>query len=547
VIEVVATLISDQMSKVFIEPCDEGVILSGKADAPCTKAQGRWILAATILASSMAFIDGTVVNVALPFLQKELNATVIGVQWVVEAYSLFLSALLLVGGGLGDRYGRKLIFLIGVALFAVSSIACGLATTINQLIVARAVQGIGGALLIPGSLAIISASFSPDRRGRAIGTWSGFSAITTAIGPILGGWLIEHVSWRAVFYLNVPLAIAVIVISMRYVPESRDTKSSGPFDWAGPTLATVGLAGVCFGLIESSRVGFENSIVIGPLIVGVVALVSFVFVESRVQNPMLPLSLLKSKDFTGANLLTLFLYAALSGLLLFLTLNLVQVQGFSATAAGAAFLPFVIIMFALSRWSGGLVDRYGARLPLIIGPVVAAIGLLMFTIPGIGANYWSDIFPAVCILGLGMAISVAPLTTTVMSFVDEELAGVASGINNAVSRTAGLLAIAVLGVFMLQVFSRRLQSHLERMDLPESTRQLIFDQRIKFAEIPVPQDLPALQQEEVRRAIAESFVAGYRVITVIAACLALSGAACSWLMIGKDRRTGTPKHRKSEV
>ena len=531
------------MSKVFIEPCDEGVILSGKAEAPCTKAQGRWILAATILASSIAFIDSTVVNVALPFLQKELNATVIGVQWVVEAYTLFLSALLLVGGGLGDRFGRKLVFLIGVTLFALSSIACGLATSITQLIVARAVQGIAGALLVPGSLAIISASFPPDQRGRAIGTWSGFSAITTAIGPVLGGWLIEHVSWRAVFFLNVPLAVAVIVISMRYVPESRDKGSSGPFDWAGPTLATIGLAGLCFGLIESSRIGFRNSTVVVALIIGAVALVLFVFVESRVRNAMLPLSLFKSKDFTGANLLTLFLYAALSGSMFFLTLNLVQVQGFSATAAGAAFLPFIIIMFTLSRWSGGLVDRYGARLPLIIGPTVAATGLLLLAIPTTGANYWSDVFPAVCVLGLGMAISVAPLTTTVMSSVDEELAGVASGINNAVSRTAGLLAIAVFGVFMLQVFSRSLQSHLEKMDLPESTRQLVFDQRIKLAGIQLPQDLPAPQQEELRRAISEPFVSGYRVIIVIAACLALSGSACSWLLIGKDK-TRTPKHRR---
>jgi EmrB/QacA subfamily drug resistance transporter len=535
------------MSKVFIEPCDEGVILSGKVEAPCTKAQGRWILAATILASSIAFIDSTVVNVALPFLQMDLNATVIGVQWVVEAYSLFLSALLLVGGSLGDRYGRRLVFLIGVTLFAVSSIACGLATSINQLIVARAVQGIGGALLVPGSLAIISASFPPDRRGRAIGTWSGFSAMTTAIGPVLGGWLIEHVSWRAVFFLNVPLAVAVIVISIRHVPESRDERSKGNFDWAGPTLATVGLVGICFGLIESSRMGFGNPNVIAALIVGVVALVSFIFVEARVQNPMLPLSLFNSKDFTGANLLTLFLYASLSGSMFFLTLNLVQVQGFSATAAGAAFLPFVIIMFALSRWSGSLVDRYGARVPLIIGPIVAAIGLLMFAIPNTGANYWSDIFPAVCILGFGMAISVAPLTTIVMNSVDEELAGVASGVNNAVSRTAGLLAIAVFGVFVLQVFSRSLQSYLERVNLPESTRQFIFDQRIKLAGIPLPQDLPAPQQEGLRRAIAESFVTGYRVITVIAACLALSSSACSWLMIGKDRRTGTPKRRKSEL
>src|SRR5258708_39671781 len=267
------------MAGVVRDPCDEGILLSRGQSAACSKSAGRWILAATILASSMAFIEGTVVNVALPFLQKSLNATVIGVQWVVEAYSLFLSALLLVGGSLGDGYGRRLVFLSGVVLFAIASAGCGLASGINQLIIARAVQGIGGALLVPGSLAIFSAAFSPEERGRAIGTWSGFSAITAAIGPVLGGWLIEHISWRAVFYINLPMAVAVVLISIRHVPESRDQGETGSMDWLGAALATFALGGFVFGLIESSRIGFSEPRVIGSLSVGVIFVILFLLFE----------------------------------------------------------------------------------------------------------------------------------------------------------------------------------------------------------------------------------------------------------------------------
>ena len=523
------------MAHVIREPCDEGVILGRKTGAPCTKSQRRWILAATILASSMAFIDGTVVNVALPSLQKNLDATVIGVQWVVEAYSLFLSALLLVGGSLGDRYGRRLIFLIGVGLFALASVGCGFAAGIDQLVIARAVQGVGGALLVPGSLAIISASFPPDQRGRAIGTWSGFSAITTAIGPVLGGWLVEHVSWRAVFFINVPLAAAVLAISFWHVPESRDKGETGSLDWFGAVLATIGLGGLVYGLIESSRVGFGNAGVLSSLLVGVVALGVFLFNETKARNPMLPLRLFRSRNFAGANLLTLLLYAALGGSLFFLTLNLIQVQGYSATAAGAAFLPFVLIMFALSRWSGGLVDHFGARLPLLIGPLIAAAGFAMFMLPGQSANYWSSFFPAVIVLGLGMAVSVAPLTTTVMGSVKEEQAGVASGINNSVSRTAGLLAIAVFGVVLLHTFSRNFDQHLTRIAVPQELRQSLYEQRVKLAGLELPANLNDDTRRQVKRAVAESFISGYRLIMFIAACLAVASATSAWLMIGKKK------------
>src|SRR5215216_1152215 len=504
---------------------------------------GRWILTATILASSMAFIDGTVVNVALPFLQTSLNATAIGIQWVIEAYSLFLSALLLVGGSLGDRYGRRRIFNIGVVIFAVASALCGFAANIEQLIVARALQGIGGAMLVPGSLALISSSFSEEKRGKAIGTWSGFSAITTAIGPVLGGWLVENISWRAAFFLNLPLALAVLLISIWKVPESREKNHRGSLDWLGAALATIGLGGVVYGLIESPRLGFSNSIVLLALVGGLISLAIFVVNEARAKNPMVPLGLFRSRDFSGANLLTLFLYAALGGFMFFFTLNLIQIQGYSATAAGASLLPFVVIMFTLSRWSGGLIDRFGARLPLTIGPTIAAAGFALFAVPAVSPNYWTSFFPAVVVLGLGMAITVAPLTTTVMGSVGEEQAGVASGINNAVSRTAGLLAIAVFGVMMLHGFSQTLASRIAEIPMDEQLKHSIYEQRVKLAALEVPPNTDSATLEKIKVAIAESFVSGFRMIMLASAALAVASGASSWFFIRKSR-LARPKQQR---
>src|SRR5438552_3667154 len=523
------------------QPCDEVLIHSKAAVAPCARTSGPWILAATILGSSMAFIDGTAVNVALPALQQSLGATVIDVQWVVESYSLLLSALLLMGGSLGDYYGRRRIFIAGVAIFSLASAWCGFATNVRELIFARAMQGAGGALLVPGSLAIISASFRDQDRGHAIGTWSGFTAITAAIGPVLGGWLIEHVSWRAVFFINLPLAAAVLIISLWRVPESRDENQKARLDWLGATLATISLGSLIYGLIESSRLYFGHPAVIAALSGGTFFLIVFLVVETRVKNPMLPLALFRSRDFTGANLLTLLLYSALGGTLFFLPLNLIQVQGYTATAAGAALLPFILIMFFLSRWSGGLVERYGGRLPMVIGPTIAAIGFALFILPGPGANYWTKFFPATVVLGVGMAISVAPLTTTVMNAVPRNRVGVASGINNAVSRVAGLLAIAVFGIVMFDVFNRSLDSRLSSLHLPASVKTALADQRINLAAAAVPEDLALPLQQAVRRSIDESFVQGFRTVMLLGAALALASGIASLLLIsGRAARAQPP-------
>ena len=483
----------------------------------------------------MAFIDGTVVNVALPALQTNLNATALDVQWVVEAYALLLSALLLVGGSLGDHYGRRRIFLVGVLIFAVASGACGFAGTIRQLIVARAFQGLGAALLVPGSLAIISNSFSEQERGRAIGTWSGFSAITAAIGPVLGGWLIEHVSWRAVFFINLPLAFLVILISLRHIAENSDRESTR-VDWLGAILAAAGLGALVYGLIKSSQVGFSDRSVMVVLVTAIAILILFVFVESRLAQPMLPFKLFRSRTFAGTNLLTFLLYAALGGTLFFLPLNLIQVQHYSPTAAGAALLPFILIISFLSRWSGGVIARYGAKLPLIAGPVVAALGYLLFLLPAIGGNYWTTFFPPVVVLGLGMAVTVAPLTTTVMNSIAQNRAGIASGVNNAVARTASLLAIAVLGVVMLHVFQGSLDRRLVDANLPASATQSVQTQSTKLAAIDIPRHLDAGTQQVIRRAIDESFVSGFRWVMAIGAALAGASAVTALFWIGPTAR-----------
>jgi EmrB/QacA subfamily drug resistance transporter len=518
------------MSQIGKPPCEEGVILSGTAATRCSAPSRRWTLVAAILGSSLAFIDGTVVNVTLPAIQHEMNATTADAQWIVESYALFLASLLLVGGVLGDRFGRKRIFMFGTGVFTLASIACALSGTVEPLIAARAIQGVGAALLVPGSLALISATFPPAERGAAIGTWSAFSGITAAVGPVMGGFLVEHYSWIWAFLVNAPIGAVLLAICTAKVPESKGM-DAGSIDAPGASLVTIGLAGLVFAFIEAPTRGWAATPIWAAIIVGVLALLVFVRVEMRVASPMLPLKLFRERHFTGANLLTLLLYAALGGSLFFLPLNLIQVQGYGATVAGAALLPFIAIMFVLSRWAGGLVERFGSKLPLTTGPMIAAAGFAMLALPSSQSGYWSAFFPAICVLGLGMSVTVAPLTTTVMNAVGKELAGTASGINNAVSRTAALLAIALFGFVLTQVFNATLDRQLGQLHAPAKLVSDVEAQRQKLAGMVVPNDYSKAAVAAVKHAVNVSFVAGFRWLMVISAVLALLSAVSAWIFI----------------
>ena len=384
---------------------------------------------------------------------------------------------------------------------------------------------------MPGGLAIIAASFDEAKRGAAIGTWSGFSAITAGIGPIIGGWLIEHVSWRAVFFINVPMALAVLLIAFFHVPESRDDDAEAALDWPGAALATVGLGALVYGLIESSNSSFGHPLVLASLLGGALLLAVFLYAEARSARPMLPLALFRSRNFAGANLLTVFLYTALSGGMFFFPLNLIQVQGYSATAAGAAWLPFIFIIFLLSRWSGELVQTYGAKAPLVAGPGIAALGFGLFLIPSVGGSYWTTFFPAMVLLGLGMAVSVAPLTTVVMNAVPANRAGVASGVNNAMSRIGGLFGVAVLGIVMVHSFNGELDRRLARMELTPEGRRVVAEQRVRLAGAELPFSLDDRARSELQQAINESFVAGFRLVMLAAAGLALVSAFVAFKVV----------------
>jgi len=481
----------------------------------------------------MAFIDGTVVNVALPSLQSSFNAGISDLQWVVESYGLLLGALTLVGGSLGDLFGRRRMFLLGVIVFTAASAWCGFAMSVEQLIIARSIQGIGAAFLVPGSLSLISTSFDEKTRGQAIGTWSGFTAITTAVGPLIGGWLIEHASWRWAFFINLPLGAAVVTISLWRIPESHGA-SAKRVDWLGALVVTAGLAGLVYGFIESVNLGWNDPRVFLSLILGFVCLILFVVVEARESSPMVPLTLFQSRAFTGANLLTLLLYGALGIWMFLFPMELIQIRGYSATAAGAAMLPLVVLMFALSRWSGGLVTRYGPKLPLIIGPLIAAAGFVLFAVLLSGNSYWTSFFPAALVLGFGMSVTVAPLTTTVMNSVDQDHVGTASGVNNSVARVSGVLATAVLGMLMVYAFSTHLDRSLTALKLPPNVVHDIQANRVKLAATKPPETLNAGTRDQVKASISAAFLYGFRLITLICAALAVASTVVA--MVTMPRR-----------
>ena len=421
--------------------------------------------------------------------------------------------------------------MIGVALFTVASMACGLSASVTALIAARSIQGVGAALLVPGSLSLLSAAFPESERGAAIGTWSAFSGIAAAVGPVIGGYLVDHHSWVWAFLLNAPIGVVLLLICAGKVQESTGSASREPVDGIGGVLATIGLAGVIFALIEAPAKGWTNGGVVSAAAIGIAALGGFGVWELRSAAPMLDMALFRQKDFAGANLLTLLLYAALGGSLYFLPLNLIQVQGYSAMWAGAALLPFVVIMFALSTWAGGLVDRHGSKPPLVIGPTIAALGFALFAVPSLDASYWTSFFPAVCVLGVGMSITVAPLTTTVMNSLGPDLAGVASGINNAVSRVAGLLAIAVFGVVLAWSFKANLEPQLHKAQAPPEAVSAIVAEAGKLAGAEIPQQLPAALRVELKHAVGRSFVSGFRWVMALSAALAVLSAVSAALLI----------------
>jgi EmrB/QacA subfamily drug resistance transporter len=464
------------------------------------------VILATVLGSSMVLLDATVVNVALPTIGRQLGASLGGLQWTVSAYTLTLAGLILLGGSLGDRLGRRRMFLIGVCWFALASALCGLAPGIGVLIAARALQGIGGALLTPGSLAIIQASFAPDDRPRAVGAWSGFGGVAGAAGPLLGGWLVQVAGWRWVFLINLPVAAVVIAVAMRHVPETRDPSAHGRFDIAGAALAAIALAGVSYALIEAPGAG-SGPRVTAAAVIGVAAFAAFIATERRrgrspgATPPMLPLEVFASRQFSAVNIVTFLVYGAFGSVFFLLVLQLQVASGFTPLQAGAALLPVTVLMLALSSRAGGLAQRIGPRRLMVGGTLICAVGLLLMTRVGVGASYVADVLPAVTVFGLGLSLTVAPLTATVLASADARHAGVASGVNNAVARSAGLLAVA---------------------------------------------GLPALVGLRIGHGTATAFVSGFRAAMVVSACLLVVGAVLSALLIDDDVLLRRPDHEAPE-
>lgn len=467
----------------------------------------------------MAFIDGTVINVALPALQAAFRSTGSTLQWIIEAYSLSLASLLLLGGSFGDLYGRKRTFMVGVVIFAASSAICGMATDPSIVIIGRAVQGIGGALLVPGSLALISAFFSEETRGQAIGIWSGATAVAACVGPLLGGWLIQNASWRAIFFLNIPIALTVLIACIWKVPESRNPHATRP-DWIGAALAAAGLGLFTFALIE----GGDHPLRYWPVgLVGALLICGFVIWEWYSDHPMMPLDVFRSTSFSIANIVTLLIYAALSGALYYLPLHLIQIQHYTATQAGSVLLPLTILIAVLSRWTGGLVKRVGAKFPLVIGSILTSGGYALLLLLEPEGTYRGTVLPGVILLGLGLAIIVAPLTTTIMNSVGREHSGTASGINNAISSVASLLAISVCGAIFSAAFAGHLQIGLSNSSLPDAMRRQIFVHRGELGGMIV-------SSPDARKIVDQAFVASLHLILMLSCALSiLSAIVCVFL------------------
>lgn len=504
-------------------------------------AQGKWLMVATIMASSMAFIDGSALNVILPSLQEKLQATSAELFWVLNSYLLILAALVLVGGALGDTHGRKKVFMIGIGIFIVGSICCGFAPNVNLLIAFRALQGVGGALMIPGSLSLISSSIHEKERGKAIGTWSAVTTMVSIGGPILGGFLGDHGLWRYIFFINVPIGIAALLILWKSVHET-EIENCTSIDYAGAFTLALGLALITFGFLRAPEVGFANWQSFASLLVGCVSLVAFAIIEKKSSHPMMPLELFCNPTFSGVNLLTLFLYAGLNAAMLFMSLNLVQVQGYSQMESGLTFVPFTVIMVLISRFAGSLSDKYGPRWLLILGPVTVGIGMLFLSFIGQTQgprSYWHTFFPGILIFSTGMAFTVAPLTTAVMTSVKSRYAGTASGVNNAISRVSNVLANAIFGSLALILFTNALQNRLDDSQFGQPQKSEILAQAVNLGNAKVPDGIDAKKRLEVEKDFHESFIDAYRNIMLLASALCFAGSLVSVFFVrGKDFRAG---------
>jgi EmrB/QacA subfamily drug resistance transporter len=514
------------------------------ATVSLSSSAGKWVMVSAIIASAMAFIDGTALNVVLPSLQKSLNATGPDLFWILNAYLLMLAALMLTGGALGDQLGRKKIFMIGIFIFITGSAACGFAPSVPLLIIFRVLQGVGGALMIPGSLSLISSSINEKERGKAIGTWSAFTTVVTIGGPILGGALADAGYWRFIFFINVPIGIAALLILWKKVSEIRDEDSNHPVDFAGAIAIILGLASFTYGFLSIPVLGLHNWQVVLSLACGLLLLAAFVFIEQKSSHPMMPLSLFTNLTFSGANLLTFFLYAGLGAGMLFLSLNLVQVQGYSQLQSGLTFLPFTILMITVARFAGGLADKYGPRLLLIAGPATAGLGLLMLSFikqTSGPAQYWTTFFPGVVILGLGMSFTVAPLTAAVMGALSDHFSGTASGINNALSRIAGVFANAIFGALAVLFFSGALQKEIKPLSLNSKVKQEVTKQAAQLGNAKPPALLNANTKVLVETSYHNSFLSAYEKIMKISACLGFLGALMSLVFIKNNPRKNLNK------
>ncbi|MBS0029040.1 MFS transporter [Chitinophaga sp. 22321] len=501
--------------------------------------EGKWVMVTTILASAMAFIDGTALNVVLPALQRSLKASGADVFWVLNAYLLMLAALILIGGTLGDRLGRKKVFMTGIFIFIAGSAACGVAGNALWLIIFRMIQGIGGALMIPGSLSLISSAINENERGKAIGTWSAVTTLVTMGGPVLGGALADAGLWRYIFFINVPIGMAALVFLSLKVTERRDEDQQKGLDFPGAILIAAGLALLTFGFLRMPSVGFGDVTVYGSIITGILLLIAFVLVERKSNSPMLPLQLFANPTFTGANLLTFFLYAGLGAGMLFQSLNMVQAQGYSQLDSGLTFLPFTVLMISIARWAGSLADKHGPRLFLIMGPCLAGAGLLLLSFVKQTAGpseYWTTFFPGIVVLGLGMSFTVAPLTATVMGAVSDHLSGTASGINNAVTRISGVFANAIFGSLAVLFFAAAVQKDLPQMQLNNEQQQAIVARTADLGNAAPPAQLNRTQQAEVVKIYHAGFIDAYGIIMRISAALGFLGGIMAVLFIKNPRK-----------